>query len=248
MPRQSLAAVSIAAIAGIAQAHIERFWAPMNGPSESPPNASPGVGWAYIVVDLDLATMRVRATFDGLNGTTAAAHVHGLTAAPFTGLAGVMSTAPSFPGFPGGVTGGDYDRLFDMTSAGTYNPAFVTAQGGIANAMNAYIDGLRTGRTYFNIHTSAFGGGEIRGFLRPACAADLTGSSDPNHMQYGFPDGAADASDFFYYLDQFAGSNTAEADLSGSSDPNDPAYGVPDGVIDAADFFYYLDLFAAGCP
>ena len=33
--------------------------------------------------------------------------------------------------------------------------------------MNAFIGGLRNGRTYFNIHTSTFGGGEIRGFLAP---------------------------------------------------------------------------------
>ena len=61
------------------------------------------------------------------------------------------------------------------------------------------------------------------------------------------PDGAADASDFFYFLDQFTSGILAVADLSGSSDPNDPAYGSPDGFIDAADFFFYLDLFVAGC-
>ncbi|MCC6284666.1 MAG: hypothetical protein IT439_05095 [Phycisphaerales bacterium] len=79
------------------------------------------------------------------------------------------------------------------------------------------------------------------------CAADLSGSSDPNDPSYGVPDGSADSADFFYYLDQFVAGNLAEADLTGSSDPNDPAYGVPDGLIDAADFFYYLDLFVQGC-
>ncbi len=80
------------------------------------------------------------------------------------------------------------------------------------------------------------------------CPADLSGSSDPNDPAYGVPDGQADSSDFFYYLDQFVGGNLAVADISGSSDPNDPAYGVPDGNVDASDFFYYLDLFVAGCP
>ncbi len=36
------------------------------------------------------------------------------------------------------------------------------------------------------------------------CAADLTTSSDPNDPAYGVPDGMVDASDFFYFLDQFA--------------------------------------------
>ncbi len=79
------------------------------------------------------------------------------------------------------------------------------------------------------------------------CEADLSGSADPNDPAYGVKDGALDAADFFYFLDQFVSGNLAVADLTGSSDPNDPAYGVPDGVTDAADFFYYLDQFVAGC-
>ncbi|MBX3363159.1 MAG: hypothetical protein KF866_00210 [Phycisphaeraceae bacterium] len=80
------------------------------------------------------------------------------------------------------------------------------------------------------------------------CAADLSGSSDPNDPSYGVPDGNVDAADFFYYLDQFTAGNLAVADLTGSADPNDPGYGVPDGIIDAADFFFFLDVFVAGCP
>lgn len=79
------------------------------------------------------------------------------------------------------------------------------------------------------------------------CAADLTGSSDPNSPLYGVPDGNSDAADFFFYLDQFVAGNLAIADLSGSSDPNDPSYGTPDGLLDGADFFYYLDVFVLGC-
>lgn len=79
------------------------------------------------------------------------------------------------------------------------------------------------------------------------CDADLSGSSDPNDPAYGSPDGAVDAADFFYFLDQFVAGSFARADLTGSSDPNDETYGVPDGLIDAADFFYFLDLFVRGC-
>ncbi|MCW5753868.1 MAG: S8 family serine peptidase [Phycisphaeraceae bacterium] len=81
-----------------------------------------------------------------------------------------------------------------------------------------------------------------------SCSGDLSGSADPSHPGYGVPDGTVDASDFFYYLDQFTTGNLAVADLTGSSNPNDPSYGIPDGNLDAADFFYYLDLFVAGCP
>ncbi|MBX3365003.1 MAG: hypothetical protein KF866_09580 [Phycisphaeraceae bacterium] len=91
--------------------------------------------------------------------------------------------------------------------------------------------------------------GEIEAFMVVFhCPADLSGSSDPNIIGYGQPDGIIDAADFFYYLDQFVAGNLAVADLTGSSDPNDPAYGVPDGQIDATDFFYFLDIFVVGCP
>lgn len=85
--------------------------------------------------------------------------------------------------------------------------------------------------------------------LRAACsAADLSGDSDSGEPGYGVPDGVLDASDLFYFLDQFAVGNLGQADLTGSSDPLDPSYGQPDGNLDASDFFYFLDVFAAGCP
>jgi hypothetical protein len=48
-----------------------------------------------------------------------------------------------------------------------YNPAFVTAQGGLAGAEAALTAAMLGGLTYFNIHTSMFAGGEIRGQLNP---------------------------------------------------------------------------------
>jgi hypothetical protein len=55
---------------------------------------------------------------------------------------------------------------FDLTMASSYNPAFVTAEGGtVAGAEAALVAGLLDGETYINIHTTMFPGGEIRGFL-----------------------------------------------------------------------------------
>ena len=55
--------------------------------------------------------------------------------------------------------------VFDLTQAGSYNPAFVTLQGGLAQAEAAFIAGVLSGRVYLNIHTTANPTGEIRGFL-----------------------------------------------------------------------------------
>jgi hypothetical protein len=148
-----------------ASAHQVQYEATLTGPNEFPANASPGTGHALVTVDLDLATMRVEVQFSGLTGTTTASHIHGLTSAPFFQTAGVMTTTPTFAGFPSGVTAGTYDNTLNLGLASSYNPAFVTAQGSIANAMNTLLLGLSTSRAYLNIHSTTFPGGEIRGFF-----------------------------------------------------------------------------------
>ena len=82
----------------------------------------------------------------------------------------MATTTPTFPGFPAGVTSGTYDppAPFDLTLATSFNAAFITASGGtVLQARNALITGLVAGDAYFNIHTSQFPQGEIRGFLVP---------------------------------------------------------------------------------
>lgn len=165
--KYGFAVAAVVAVMGAASAHEVVYTASLDGPSETPPNASPGTGFSTLTIDLDLLTMRVQADFTGLLGTTTICHIHGPTTDPFTGTAGVMTPVPSFPGFPTGVTSGTYDVTFDLTSATSYNPAFVTANGGsIASTMNALLFALEDGKAYLNIHTSMFPGGEIRGFYR----------------------------------------------------------------------------------
>src|SRR3954470_23631390 len=74
------------------------FGVSLNGPSESPPNASPGSGAGFITIDPVAHTLRVQVTFSGLTSGTIASHIHATTAAPFTGTAGVATTVPTFPG------------------------------------------------------------------------------------------------------------------------------------------------------
>ena len=79
---------------------------------------------------------------------------------------GVATQVPTFSGFPLGVTSGTYSELFDLTLASSWNPAFITANGGTTAAAEARLTpGLDQGQAYFNIHTSFRTGGEIRGFL-----------------------------------------------------------------------------------
>jgi hypothetical protein len=141
------------------------YTAQLDGPSESPPNASPGTGFAEVDFDIVAHTMLVEVTFSGLLGTTTASHIHGPTALPGIGTAGVITTVPTFTGFPLVVTSGTYLHTFDTSLSSTYNPAFVTAQGGVAAAEAALAASLAAGTAYLNIHTTFRPAGEIRGFL-----------------------------------------------------------------------------------
>jgi hypothetical protein len=141
------------------------YTATLNGLSESQANASPGTGFAEVIVDSILQTMSVDVTFSDLVGTTTAAHIHAVTSAAGTGTTGVATPLTSFPL---GVTSGLYSHTFDTTLASTYNTAFVTANGGsVVGAETALFSAISTGKAYLNIHTNVFPGGEIRGFLVP---------------------------------------------------------------------------------
>jgi hypothetical protein len=160
------------------------FTAVLSGANELPnPVPSPGTGLATVVLDPTAQTIQINATFSGLTSPTiTGAHIH--CCAPFGTNAGVATTTPVFPGFPQTGTSGTYSsQVFDLTQPLIYNTTpitgFVAMLGGIPQAEAALIAGIEGGQTYFNIHTSNFTGGEIRGQLTavpgPIVGAGLPG-------------------------------------------------------------------------
>jgi len=149
-------------------ANIIEYSANLTGPGESPPNNSPGTGFATVTTDDVANTLFVDVSFSGLTAGTTASHIHSPTASPGTGTAGVATMVPTFTNLPLGVTSGDFSQLLDLTMTSAYNPTFVSANGGTAaGAEAALLSGLAAGEAYLNIHTTNFPGGEIRGFLTP---------------------------------------------------------------------------------
>jgi len=174
--KQGLVLLALGIVLGIcpqiSQAGFITFVAPLTGVPTTvgggPILVGSGTGFAQVDFDIVAHQMRVQVSFSGLSGNTTVAHIHGPTAAPGVGTAGVMTTTPSFPGFPSGagVTSGTYDQLFDTSLSSTYRALFITANGGTpAGAEAALYSSLQAGTAYFNIHSSTFPGGEIRGFL-----------------------------------------------------------------------------------
>jgi hypothetical protein len=168
MPRLAFSLVSAGLLAlGLAAAPAGATTFVFSAPflPEGGPGAT-GTGTATVTFDDVLLTMRVEATFSGTSGTTTASHIHCCTVSQGVGTAGVATQVPSFSGFPLGVTSGSYDQLFDMNLASSWNPTYVTNNGGTTtSAFNALLGGILDDRGYLNIHTSTFGGGEIRARL-----------------------------------------------------------------------------------
>lgn len=128
-----------------------------------------GSGSVIVAYDPIAQTLKIDASWLGLSGTTTVAHIHCCTSAPGTGTIGVAVTPSTLPGFPAGVSSGTYvSPALDLTASSTFTSTFVNnlAGGNVANAESALINGFNAGTAYFNIHSTTFTGGEIRGFLQ----------------------------------------------------------------------------------
>src|SRR5262245_3338058 len=157
-------AVAATALGFASSAHAATYFATLSGANENPATGSPGTGTATVILDTTAHTLQVVVAFSGLTSNTTAAHIHCCVTPP--GNAGVATTTPTFAGFPLGVTSGTYNQTFNTLVAGTWNPAFITANGGTpASAEATLAAGLAAGLAYLNIHTTTNPGGEIRGFL-----------------------------------------------------------------------------------
>lgn len=154
------------AAAGVGFAAPITFTGQLSGTNENPVNGSPGTGSAVVTYDAATHMLSLNILFSGLEAGTTASHIHCCVLPD--GNAGVATTVPTFAGFPLGVTSGSYMNTLDLSLASSFNPAFVTANGGtVAGAEAAFATGLEGGMSYLNIHTANFPMGEVRAFLEP---------------------------------------------------------------------------------
>lgn len=133
----------------------------LSGAGEVPTNSSAGVGQATFMLDGNRLSFDIR--YSGLGSTAIAAHIHG--PATTTTTAGVLI---NFAPFHIGAFG----------TSGVFSGAVT-----VTDTQRAY---LLAGKCYFNIHTTVFGGGEIRGQIAPvAMQVALTGTGNPVATGYG---------------------------------------------------------------
>ncbi|MEH3148267.1 MAG: CHRD domain-containing protein [Methylobacterium frigidaeris] len=136
--RSGLAGLLLLGASTAVRAEIVTFANALSGTSEVPPNTSPGKGEIKAQYDTATRTLTWLGTYVGLTGPVTAAHFHG----------------PAGPGGNAGV----------MVPA----PAGESPFSGSAVLTDAQAAELTAGRVYFNLHTAAHPGGELRGQMTKA--------------------------------------------------------------------------------
>lgn len=160
----TIAAASLVVVAaGTAEAATITFKANL----EPEAAGATGSGFVKVVYDDFAHTLAIDTTFSGLSGTTTVAHIHCCTATPGTGTVGVAVTPGTLPLFPVGVSAATYSTVIDLTQSTSFTANFRNNFGGgtDAGAEAALLAGMYAGTAYFNVHSTTFPGGEIRGFL-----------------------------------------------------------------------------------
>jgi hypothetical protein len=130
----SLAAVAVLAFAPAAFAEMQHYTAELKASSEVPPNTSKATGSLDATYDTASKKLTYTATYSGLTGPATAAHFHGPAMA--SANAGVVVPVKDARNSP---------------------------MMGEATLTDAQAADLQSGKWYFNVHTAAHPGGEIRG-------------------------------------------------------------------------------------
>src|SRR5258708_3202232 len=127
------------------------------GANERPsPTNSIGKGSFTAFLNKAMDTLTVIVSFQGLSTATppGGAHIH------FGGPDDAGPIILPLSGFPGGVSSGQFTTTL---TAADFQP---DAADGI-NTFDDAVQAILAGKTYFNIHTTHFPGGEIRGQISP---------------------------------------------------------------------------------
>jgi hypothetical protein len=129
------AAALMVFVAGAAGAATLHFTATLKGADETPPNTTAGTGAVDATLDTSTKQFSYTVTYSGLTGPAVAAHFHG----------------PAAPG-------ASAPPVLPVPKTALANP--MSGSGALTDAQ---IADLEAGKWYFNIHTAANPGGEVRG-------------------------------------------------------------------------------------
>src|SRR5256886_6272408 len=143
--------------APIANSQTDRFSAGLGGENEVPPINTAGTG-AFDMTIQDPITFSL--TFSGLSSPLAVSHLHFAPSKVAGGVMIFLCGGGGQPACPAATEG---------TITGTITAANVTGPSGQGIApgdLDSALEAVRNDLAYANMHTTNFGGGEIRGQVR----------------------------------------------------------------------------------
>ena len=165
--------VGVMAVSAAADTHFRQatFDAQLTGDNEVPAVPSDGSGYASVTLSEDESSIDYRLYVNDLDDVVQA-HIH-------VGAAGENGPVAAFlfggPDEPPMASDG-------LLAEGTITEADLIATAGTFDGtMAQFVELIRSGDTYVNVHTSAYGNGEIRGQLGLASfdfSASLAGASE----------------------------------------------------------------------
>jgi len=152
-PRRSLLLITLAACAGLAGVvFADDYEATLDGPQAVPPSSSTATGSATLTLDAS-NVLHYNITFQGLQGTEIAAHIHGP---------------------------GDYGQDADVV---TFLPLGSPKIGTYGPLLPYEITDLNNELWYINIHSTLFNNGEIRGQILKVGNVGVHPNAQPDRLR-----------------------------------------------------------------
>lgn len=154
---------------------LQARWAVIDGAQEVPAVSTAAVGTGLVVLSADELTISYRVEYSGLSGAVVASHIH-------VGASGVAGPVilPLVAG--------------PSPMNGTLTAANFTAAGGVTDFAGA-VARIKSGGTYFNLHTAAHPGGEVRGQIGAAALAPTPTPSPTSTVRLTAPPTSTGAAD-----------------------------------------------------
>jgi hypothetical protein len=143
---------------------VEIVRAVLVGFSEVPSLSVPGRGFFRAVIDEDGGTITYTLSYDGVPNVTQS-HLHLGSHHTTGGISVWLCSNLASPPTPAGTQAcpqGAGEITGQITLANVVGP---TAQGILAGEFEELLTAIRNGTVYVNLHSQAFGAGEIRGQL-----------------------------------------------------------------------------------
>lgn len=141
-------AVAIFALPTQVSAEPLHFVSILTGSQETPPNSSPALGFGTIVLNEAQTAATLSLQWADVTGSVTALHIH--LGAPGIGGQRLLEF---------GTTGGSSGSISNV--AWVFQP--VTTATGTVISVTDQVNALLAGNIYFNLHSTAFPAGEIRG-------------------------------------------------------------------------------------